>query len=93
MIDLVVYHPLSNTEVRFNYSIQFQLQWLVGYECIFLVGGFKGISAISVGDTAVLGLIGITFTEFTELVMCESLKVIRCGLCAGIPSFAFRNEV
>ena len=69
------------------------MQWLVGSEGIFLVGGFKGISAMSVGDIAVLGLMAITFTEFTGLVMCKSLKVIRCGLGAEISSFAFLNEV
>ena len=44
-------------------------------------------------DIAVLGLMAITFTEFTGLVMCESLKVIRCGLGADISSFAFLNQV
>ena len=76
-----------------NFSIQFQLQWLVSSEGIFLVGGFEGISAISVGDIAVLGSMAMTFTEFTGLVMCKSLKVIRCGLGAEISSFAFLNEV
>ena len=42
------------------------------------MGGFKGISAISVSHIAVLGSIAITFAEFTRLVMCESLTVIRC---------------
>ena len=69
------------------------MQWLVGSESIFLVGRFEGISAISVGDIAVLGLMAITFTEFTGLVMCESLKVIGCGLGAEISSCAFLNQV
>ena len=73
--------------------MQFQLQWLVGPERIFLVGGFAGISAVSVRDIAVLGLMAITFTEFTGLVMCKSLKVIRYGLGAEISSFAFLNQV
>ena len=90
---MVIYHPLSNTEVRFTFSIQVQLQWLVGSKDIFLVGGFKGISAISVDDIAVFGLMAIPFTKFTELVMCESLKVIRCGLGGEISSFTFLNEV
>ena len=84
---------MSNTEVTFNFSIQFQLQWLVGSESISLVGGFEGISAISMGDIAVLSLMAITFTEFTGLLMCKSLKVIRCELGAEICSFAFLNEV
>ena len=66
---------------------------MVGSEGIFLSGGFEGISAISVRNIAVLDLIEISFTEFTGLVMCESLKVIRCGLGAEIGSFAFLNEV
>ena len=93
LTDLVIYHPLSNTEVRFNFSIQFQLKWFVGCEGIFLVAGFKGISAISVGDIGVFGLMAITFTEFTGLVMCQSLIVIRCGLGAEISSFTFLNQV
>ena len=66
---------------------------MVGSEGLFLVDGFEGISAISVRDIAVLGLMAITFTEFTGLVMCASLKVIRCGLGAAISSFAFLNQV
>ena len=58
-----------------------------------MVGGFKGISAISVCDIAVLGLMAITCTEFTGLVMCKSLKVIRCALGAEVFSFAFLNKV
>ena len=66
---------------------------MVSSESIFLVSGFEGISTISVDDIAGLGFMAITFTEFTGLVMCESLKVIRCGLGAEIPSFPFLNEV
>ena len=62
-------------------------------EGIFLVGGFEGISAISVGDIGVLGLMAITFKEFTGLVMCQSRKVISCGLGAEISSFPFLHEV
>ena len=64
---------------------------MVGSEGIFLVGGFKGISAISVCDIAVFGLMAITFTEFTGLVICESLKVIRCGLGAEIVTAQVRD--
>ena len=66
---------------------------MVGSEGIFLVRGFEGISAIFVCDIAVLDLMAITFIEFTELVMCQSLKVIRCGLAAEMSSFPFLNEV
>ena len=90
---MVIYHPLRNAEVSYNISIQFQLQWLVSSEGILLVGGFKGISRIPVSDIAVLGLVAITFAEFTGLVMCESPKVIRCGLGAEISSFTLLNEV
>ena len=90
---MVIYYALSNTEVRFNFSIQFQLQWLVDSECIFLVGEFTGIPAMSLVDKAVLGLVAITFAEFTGLVMCESMNVIRCGCRAEVSSIAFLNEV
>ena len=66
---------------------------MVGSEGIFPVDGFEGISAISVGDIAVLGLMAITFTEITGLIMCKSLKVVRCGLAAEIAYFAVLNEV
>ena len=66
---------------------------MVGSEGLFLVGGFECISAMSVGDIAVLGLMAITLTELTGLVMCESLKVISCGWRAEMFSFAVLNEV
>ena len=69
------------------------MQWLVGCKGMFLVAGLKGISAISVRDIAAFGLMAIIFTEFTGLVMCESVKVIRCRLGADISCYAFPDEV
>ena len=92
LTDLIIYHLLSNTEVRGNFSIQFQLQWWVGSQGIFLVGGLEGISTISVSDIAVLALVAITFAEFTGLVMFESSKVIRCGYYLIMSTMTCSND-
>ena len=66
---------------------------MVGSEGIFLISEFEGTSAILVRDIGVLGLVLITFIEFPRLIMCESLKVVRCRCRAKISSLAFLNEV